>query len=104
MLGSIEKLNDTLAAHDLLKRRDRAHLATLAQQRDIFGRHAASRGRTAALAVKGPKDSHGAVAQADRLLQHRVEYRGEVARRAVDDSEHLGGSGLLLKRSADLAV
>ena len=37
-----------------------------------------------------------------RLLQHRVEHRREVAGRAIDDLQYLGGRGLLLQRLARL--
>ena len=36
------------------------------------------------------------------FLQDRVEYRGKVAGRAVDDAEHLCGRGLLLQCLARL--
>src|SRR5262249_43003242 len=42
------------------------------------------------------------IAQAYRLLQDRVEYRGEIAGRAVDDLQYLGGGGLLLQGLARL--
>src|SRR4051812_30029729 len=37
-----------------------------------------------------------------RLLQYGVEHRREVAGRGIDDSEHLGGGGLLLQGFARL--
>ena len=36
------------------------------------------------------------------LLEHRVENRGEVAGRGIDDLQHLGGGGLLLQCLARL--
>ena len=36
-------------------------------------------------------------AHAHRLFQHRIEYRGEVARRLIDDLEQLGGGGPLFQ-------
>src|SRR5262249_15437205 len=42
------------------------------------------------------------LADAHRIFQHRVEYRLQFARRAADDLEHVGGSGLLLQRLAQL--
>ena len=36
------------------------------------------------------------------LFQYRFEHRHEVARRRVDNPEHLGGCGLLLQRLAGL--
>ena len=41
-------------------------------------------------------------AKAVRLLQHRVEHRRQIAGRAVDDLQHLGGCGLLLQGLARL--
>ncbi len=37
-----------------------------------------------------------------RLLENRVEHRLQVAGRAVDDLQHLGGRGLLFQRLARL--
>ena len=42
------------------------------------------------------------VAQPDRLFQHRVEYRGEIAGRGIDDAQDLGSGGLLLQGLARL--
>ena len=41
-------------------------------------------------------------AKSVRLLQYRVEHRGEVARRGIDDLQDLGGRGLLLQGLACL--
>src|SRR4030081_1856163 len=38
-----------------------------------------------------------------RVRQHGLEYRLQLARRARDDAEHLGGSGLLLECFAEFA-
>jgi hypothetical protein len=37
-----------------------------------------------------------------RLVEHRIEDRGEVAGRGVDDLQHLGARGLLLQRLVTL--
>ena len=37
-----------------------------------------------------------------RPVEHRVEHRGEVAGRGIDDLQYLGGRGLLLQRLARL--
>jgi hypothetical protein len=42
------------------------------------------------------------VTQLRCLLQDRVEYRGEIAGRGIDDAQYLGGPGLLLQRFAGL--
>src|SRR5262245_1661680 len=44
----------------------------------------------------------GDVAEAVRLVQNRVEHRGEIARRGVDDTQYLGGRRLLLQGLARL--
>src|SRR5215471_4964823 len=42
------------------------------------------------------------VADARRILQHRLEHRLQLAGRTADDTEHLRGRGLLLQRLAQL--
>jgi len=39
-----------------------------------------------------------------RLFQDHVEHRGEIAGRGIDDTQHLGGRGLLLQGLAQVAV
>jgi hypothetical protein len=48
------------------------------------------------LAVIGEQAKSG-LAQRHRLVENGVEHRREVAGRGVDDTEHLGGGGLLLQ-------
>jgi len=43
-----------------------------------------------------PKPTEGRIAQPRCLFEHRVEHRGEVAGRGIDDLQYLGGRGLLL--------
>ena len=50
------------------------------------------------LAVIGRQAAIFGAAERVRLLQYRVEYRGELARRAVDDLHDLGNRGLLSQR------
>src|SRR5215470_14356967 len=47
--------------------------------------------------IPGSEIAKGGLAQPRRLLQHCFEHRSEVARRAVDDAQYLGGCGLLLQ-------
>src|SRR5262249_26702075 len=54
------------------------------------------------LAVPGHQEADGNFAETMRLLQYRLEHRLEVAGRAVDDLQDLGGCGLLLQRLARL--
>jgi hypothetical protein len=67
-------------------------------------RLAAHRDRMNTLAVKRIKMPVSRITQAHRLVEHRVEHRREVARRRIDDLQHLSGRGLLLQRLTDLAV
>src|SRR5260370_18000069 len=41
------------------------------------------------------------LAQPDCLFEHCTKHRREIARRGVDDPEHLRGGGLLLQRLAE---
>ena len=52
------------------------------------------------LAIVGPKHAERRLAQVQRLLQHRIEHRRQIAGRGVDDLQHFGGRGLLLQRFA----
>src|SRR5215510_10368295 len=51
---------------------------------------------------KDPQASERGPAKGMRLLQYRIENRSEVARRRIDDLQHLGSRGLLLQRLARL--
>ena len=42
--------------------------------------------------------THRSAAQQHRLFQHRIEHGRKVAGRGIDDLQHFGGRGLLLKR------
>src|SRR3954453_23738672 len=64
--------------------------------------HPPARRTVPTLAVKGLQMAKRGAAQPHRLLEHRVEYRREVAGRGVDDLQHLGGRGLLRQRLARL--
>ena len=55
------------------------------------------------LTVIGHQIAKTRLAQPHRFFQHRVEHRGEVAGRGIDDLQHLGGRGLLLQGFARLA-
>jgi hypothetical protein len=48
-------------------------------------------------AVVSQEDAVFSSAKAVGFLQDSVEYRGEIARRAVDNPQYLGGRGLLLQ-------
>jgi hypothetical protein len=85
------------ALHNPIKhcpRRCRRHGTTLT---DPFGkaRVAMHRYRMKAFAVIRPQVAVGRLAKAGRLLQYCVKYRGEVARRRIDDVQYLGHRDLL---------
>jgi hypothetical protein len=48
--------------------------------------------------VVGEENSNIRLAQAHRLFEHRIEHWREIARRGVDDLQHIGGRGLLCAR------
>ena len=54
------------------------------------------------LAVEQKQAPKRRAAERVRLVQDRLEDRRELARRAVDDLQHLGGGGLLLQCLARL--
>src|SRR6516225_3382680 len=60
------------------------------------------RGEIEALTVIGPQLPKRSTAQPHRLVEHRIEYRREVAWRGIDDSQDLGSRGLLLQSLARL--
>ena len=91
MLASQQRTNDW-----------RIDTQTLAQTLRDRLRHAAYRRRAEMRPVAQKQRSVIAVAEPVRLFQYRVEHRGEVAGRAVDDAQHLGGRGLLLQCLARL--
>ena len=45
--------------------------------------------------VIGPEGTQLCLAEARRPFEHRVEHRGEVAGRGIDDLQYLRGCGLL---------
>ena len=68
---------------------------------DGFGQ-TAHRDRTEFLSVVCLKAAVGNAAQCHGLIQHRLEYRSEIAGRGIDDLQHLGSRGLLLQGFARL--
>jgi hypothetical protein len=49
-----------------------------------------------------PQRAEGGLAQTHRPFEHRVEHRGEISGRGIDDLQYLGGGGLLLQCFARL--
>src|SRR6266446_6790341 len=58
--------------------------------------------RAPRLAFKDPQRPESSSAKLMRLFQYRVEHRGEITGRRIDDLQYLGGGGLLLQRLAPL--
>src|SRR6516165_7700988 len=54
-------------------------------------------------AVIGKQRTAFSAAQTVRLIQDRVKHRRQVARRGIDDTQHLSSRGLLLQRLAGFA-
>src|SRR6516165_10576742 len=67
---------------------------------DIGARHAQRADRVKAFSIINMQHAKGGLAKARRFFEHCVENRREVAGRAVDDLQYLGGRGLLLQRLA----
>src|SRR6516164_7705542 len=79
----------------------RSNRAELRRPFDI-ARWTANRGKMEKFAVIGKHVTVSRLAEPDRSLEHRVEDRGEVAGRGIDDLQYLGSRGLLLQRLARL--
>jgi hypothetical protein len=60
-------------------------------------RVAAHRSGSEILAVIGVQMATCGLAQPQRLFQHRIEHRLQVAGRGIDDLQHLGGGSLLFQ-------
>src|SRR5271167_1765086 len=60
------------------------------------------RDRMKMVAVDPRQAAESRLAEPQRSFEHRVEHRGEVAGRRIDDLQDLGGRGLLLQRLARL--
>src|SRR5262249_5584085 len=72
-------------------------------ERCIFFRITACGHRAHLLAIVERQATERGPTNRVRLLKDRVEYRGEIARRRIDDTQHLCGRCLLLQRLARLA-
>jgi len=53
---------------------------------------------------KAPQRAHFRFAQHGRLFQHRIEHRGEIAGRRIDDLQHLGHRALAGERFVTLGA
>src|SRR5262249_45485561 len=94
----IRDMDYSLAVADSSQRSTwtRSNRAELRRPFDI-ARWTANRGEVENFAVIGKHVTVSRLAESDRPFEHRVEHRGEVAGRGIDDLQHLGGRGLLLQ-------
>ena len=65
-------------------------------------RQVAPRDGAKEFAVIGQQGAVRRFAKGVRLFQYRIEHRREIARRGVNDTQYLGGRGLLVERLAGL--
>src|SRR5215469_8157174 len=79
-----------------------ATLPLLAQNLDKFSGEASRGSKPRLSGIESPQRALNALTEMKSLCQHCVEYWGEVARRGVDDPQHLGGGGLLFQCLARL--
>src|SRR5262249_48217985 len=101
--GQIRDVNEILTAHDIHKTGPSGHRRWLAHKLDERGRHGVRGSYSKSLAVVKPKNTKFGSAQPSRLLENCCEDRREIAGRAVDHLQHLGGGGLLLSRPLEFA-
>ena len=78
--GEIGDLDKTFSTKEALLRMGARLVRSLFEKFDKFKRHAAARHRAHDLAFISPQDAERGLAQVQRLVQHRVEHRSEVAR------------------------
>src|SRR6516162_4062302 len=83
------------AAQDLGIRTRRSWRIALRQVIGIGGGQTAGRDGMEMLSIIGFEITKSRGAQTHRLFQHRIEHRGEIAGRGVDDAQHLGDRSLL---------
>jgi hypothetical protein len=102
VLDKIRDVDKSFTADYSQRRGPRFRNDGLFEESRQLGRHAPGRYGPNPFAVIHVKRAAGGLAQAHRLVEHRVEHRREVAGRGIDDPQHLGGRGLLLQGLARL--
>jgi len=55
-------------------------------------------------AVANEQNPEGGLTEPHSLVEHRLEHRCQIAGRAVNDLQYLGGRGLLLQCLAEVAI
>ncbi len=93
---------ELLRSHHATERGIRASSVGLAHELGQRSRHVMDRDSMEVLTIIRPQTTECGLAKTDGLVEHRIEHRREVAGRAVDDLQHLGGRGLLLQGLARL--
>src|SRR5262249_6910621 len=68
----------------------------------VFGRVSRVGYQSVELSFAAENESHRGIAEMRSGLDERVQNRLELRHRSADDLEHIGGSGLLLQRFAQL--
>src|ERR1700720_905416 len=96
-------MDDTLALRDTSGKAPRRRLERTKLSQPIGKwRLAMRRVEMKALAVIPPQMPISGIAKMQRLFEHCIEHRREVAGRGIDDAQHLGRRGLLVERLARL--
>jgi hypothetical protein len=75
----------------------RMERSALSQVFGVWRRHGEQRNRTERLVLVAVQHAELGFTDTDRILQHALEYRLELAGRGADDLQHVGGGGLLLE-------
>jgi hypothetical protein len=101
-VGDVGHLDEILPIDEPFKNRAGAKPQRLSKSLHRRRRSAAFGHEVKGFAVEAEKSAQIGLAQPDCPSQHRVEHRSQVARRGIDDAEHLGGRGLLLQGLAGL--
>jgi len=91
----VEDMHNRFASRDPRpERARRRQLRVGAEELGVNFRNATRCRSMEPLAVISPQNPECRAAQMQRLLQHRLEHRGKIAGRRIDDAEHLGRCGL----------
>src|SRR5690242_10352512 len=97
-------MNDVSTVTDALNdRSSRSWRRATAPERGKGSRNAQQCHGSEMVPIERLKLSECSAAQLHRLIQQRIEHRGEISRRGVDDLQHFGGRGLLLQSLLEIA-
>ncbi len=101
-LGQIGNVHETRAGHQWLAGWRVGTPVAVPQPVGERLRHSAHGDRPEMLVIIKKQTPLRGAAKGVRLLEYRIEYRGEVTGRTVDDPQYLGRRGLLVERLARL--